>query len=167
MELSKLDPGSDSTKDAAISLIAQMMGGKLDFIHFVAAKKMASILKKFFESPKTKEWQLQQARLYGDDERIFHGMKVTIKRAGKGSDYSVCNDPVLVRLNELRNEIGIRIESRKTILGARLESGNELIEFLPYIAKQEHGEVAMIHPPILSGTQTCSFGDYKPRAIKI
>lgn len=167
MELSKLNPGSDSTKDAAQGLIAQMLGGELHFPHFVAAKKMASILKKFFDSPKTKEWQLEQARLYGDDERIFHGMKVTIKRAGKGADYSVCNDPVLERLYELKKELSIRIASRKTILGARLASGNELIEFLPYIGQQEHGEVAMIHPPILSGAQTCSFGDYKPPTIKI
>jgi len=133
-----------SRQELANNVIEQIEGGELNPLKIhVQVKAMEDFIKKILDSKVYKNCLISECDKNGKKFDFF-GAEFMQKETGVKYDYDVCNDAIILHLQQQQEAIKEAIKERETFLKTIPAGGLETIT--------EDGEVVTLYPPSKSST---------------
>jgi hypothetical protein len=144
------DTGKQAIEQAADSLSVAIEEGLVDPLELhVTIKAYEKVFDKVKGQLSSKAYD--EALKHGGKSFDFKGAKVQVADfMGATYDYSVCNDPILVRLTEANDATKKALSDRQEMLKA-LKAPIEILD-------SETGEVCTVLPPLKKGSSGVKIG---------
>ena len=123
------------------SIIKSIEDGEVNPLEvFVNLKKIEKVIDNVLKSENVKDALEKEYQKYGNREVDFNGAIITRSESGVKFDYSVCQDPLIINLENEKKELEDKIKDRQKLLkNLPTEGMTELNE--------ETGEVNTLFPP--------------------
>lgn len=141
----------DTTKEQRVSFADQVIegvaeGNILPSAILIQAKAMTTICEAIITAPSFKEAAIKEVSQYGKEGFIKHNAELSIMEAGTTYDYSVCNDPEIIKLQLQVDNATNLLKERQKFLKSLPEEGVQVVT--------DDGEVYQIHKPLKKSTTT-------------
>lgn len=147
-DLRKIDyPVTKATQSAlADSIKRTLLDGEVNPIEFIAkVKGLQTALSAVEKDKAVKEIVINEIAKYGNST-TWNGATLTVRETGVKYDYSMCGDPVYMRLMAERDELDALIKKREAFLKT-VPDGTTIVD-------DATGEIVTIHPAVRMGSES-------------
>lgn len=134
------------TSHYVTSIVESVESGEVNPIDvFVNLKKVEKVIDGVMKSSVVQNAVTREYQKYNTREVDFKGVTISQSEAGVKFDYSGCQDPVILELEEKKKEIDERLKERQKFLKNIPPEGMTIID-------ENTGEVITLYPPSRSSS---------------
>lgn len=148
LTLNNLPPSKSAIADRARQLVAHALdeGEKSPLDLLLQATLMAEAAAQIRNNADLRDACIDEYARYNTREPLrYHGARFTLRETGTTYDYTLCGDPVLLRLLQEKETLDAKIKEREKFLRNLPREGIEATD-------ETTGEITRIYPPARSST---------------
>ena len=148
LTLNNLPPSKSAIADRARQLVAHALdeGEKSPLDLLLQATLMAEAATQIRNNADLRDACIDEYNRFGSQEPLqYHGARFTLRETGTTYDYTLCGDPVLLRLLQEKETLDAKIKEREKFLRNLPREGIEATD-------ETTGEITRIYPPARSST---------------
>lgn len=143
--LSLLETTKEQRQSFVQSVVESLKEGNADPLQVhLQVKNTEDLVKQITEDKEYRKLCLEEAQKHGKSFDRFNA-KFEVKEVGSKFDYSVCNDPVLARLQQAMEIAKKALKDREDWIKKAPSDGVPIID-------EETGEAITVYPPIKTST---------------
>ena len=148
LTLNNLPPSKSAIADHAARLVAQVLddGTQSPLDLLLQTSIIAEAAAQIRNNADLRDACIDEYNRFGSQEPLrYHGARFTLRETGTTYDYTLCGDPVLLRLLQEKETLDAKIKEREKFLRNLPREGIEATD-------ETTGEITRIYPPARSST---------------